>query len=187
MATEKPLYQRTWFIVLVTFVALSVLATALNGGSDEDSPSTSQQETSTPTPAESESESSEPSAEPSEDPDSSDNISYFISSSTGQFRDLEKDVNDAIERAEKDQTIRLLGNVLEFAFNYGQLSALDAPTAIAEQWASGMADLDAAIELSSDGATDFVGGDITMSEMINLLYGVRSQVENLRSIVSTLE
>jgi cytoskeletal protein RodZ len=191
MAAEKPLYQRTWFIVLVTFVAFSILATALNGGSDEDSPSTTQQETSTPTPTptptESDSESSEPSAEPSEDPDSSDNISYFISSSTGQFRDLEKDVNDAIERTEKDQTIRLLGNVLEFTFNYGQLNALDAPTAIAEQWNSGMADLDAAIELSSDGATDFVGGDITMSEMINLLYGVRSQVENLRSIVSTLE
>jgi cytoskeletal protein RodZ len=191
MATEKPLYQRTWFIIFVTFVAFSILATALNSGSDEESPSTSQQETSTPTPTptptESESETSEPSAEPSEDPDSADNISYFISSSTGQFRDLDKDVSDAIERAEKDQTIRLLGNVLEFAFNYGQLNALDAPTAIAEQWAAGMAALDAAIELSSDGATDFVGGDITTSEMINLINGVQSQVDNLRSIVSTLE
>ncbi len=187
MATDKPLYQRTWFIIFVTFVAFSILATALNGGSDEESPSTSQQETSTPTPTESESQTSEPSAEPSEDPDSADNISYFISSSTGQFRDLDKDVSDAIERAEKDQTIRLLGNVLEFAFNYGQLNALDAPTAIAEQWAVGMAALDAAIELSSDGATDFVGGDITTSEMINLINGVQSQVDNLRSIVSTLE
>ena len=189
MATEKPLYQRTWFIVLVTFVAFSILATALNGGSDEDSQSTTQQETSTPTPTptESESENSEPSAEPSKDPDSTDNISYFIRSSTGQFRDLDKDVSDAIERAEKDQTIRLLGNILEFSFNYGQLNALDAPTAIAKQWAAGMAALDAAIELSSDGATDFVGGDITTSEMINLIYGVQSQVDNLRSIVATLK
>lgn len=189
MATDKPLYQRTWFIIFVTFVAFSILATALNGGSDEESPSTSQQETSTPTPTptESESETSEPSAEPSVDPDSVDNVSYFISSSTGQFRDLDKDVSDAIERAEKDQTIRLLGNVLEFAFNYGQLNGLDAPTAVAEDWTAGMAALDAAIELSSDGATDFLAGDITTSEMINLLNGVQSQVDNLRSIVSTLE
>ena len=189
MATEKPLYQRTWFIILVTFVGFSILASALNGGNDSESSSTSQQETSTPTPTptESESESSEPSPEPSTDPDSADNISYFIYSSNGQFIDLDKDVNDAIGRAENDQTIRLLGNVLEFAFNYGQLNALDAPTAVAEQWADGMAALDAAIELSSDGATDFVGGDITASEMINLLYGVQAQVDNLRSIVSTLE
>jgi len=187
MATDKPLYQRTWFIIFVTFVGFSILATAFNGGSNEDSPSTTQQETSTPTPTESQSDSPEPSAEPSKDPDSADNISYFIRSSTGQFRDLDKDVSDAIGRAENDQTIRLLGNVLEFSFNYGQLNALDAPTAIAEQWATGMAALDAAIELSSDGATDFIGGDITTSEMINLLYGVQSQVENLRLIVATLE
>jgi hypothetical protein len=173
----------------VTFVGFSILATALNSGNGSESPSTSQQETSTPTPTptESESESSDPSPETSTDPDSADNISYVIYSSNGQFIDLDKDVNDAIGRAENDQTIRLLGNVLEFAFNYGQLNALDVPTAVAEQWADGMAALDAAIELTSDGATDFVGGDITASEMINLLYGVQSQVDNLRSIVATLE
>jgi hypothetical protein len=189
MATEKPLYQRTWFIILVTFVGFSILATAVNGGNDEESPSTSQQETSTPTPTptESESESPEPSPEPSTDPDSADNISYFIYSSNGQFIDLDKDINDAIGRAENDQTIRLLGNIVEFGFNYGQLNALDAPTAVAEQWADGLAALDAAIELSSDGAADFTSGDITTSEMISLLYGVQSQVDNLRSIVATLE
>ena len=189
MATDKPLYQRTWFIVFVAFVAFSILATALNSGSDNQSPSTSQRETKAPTstPTESESESSEPSPEASTDPDSADNISYFIYSSNGQFIDLEKDVNDAIGRAENDQTIRLLGNIVEFAFNYGQLNALDAPTAVAEQWADGLAALDAAIELSSDGAADFTAGDITTSEMINLLYGVQSQVDNLRSIVATLE
>jgi cytoskeletal protein RodZ len=189
MATEKPLYQRTWFIVFVAFVAFSILATALNSGSDNESPSTSQQETKTPTPSptESESESTEPSPEPSTDPDSEDDVSYFIFSSTGHLLDIENDVNDAIGRAENDQTIRLLGNVLEFAFNYGQLNALDAPTAIAEQWDDALAALDAAIELSSDGAADFTAGDITTSEMINLLYGVQSQVDNLRSIVATLE
>jgi cytoskeletal protein RodZ len=189
MSAEKPLYQRTWFIILVTFVAFAILATALNGGNDEQSASTSQQETSkpTPTPTESESESPEPSPKTSSDPDSSDNVSYFIYSSNGQFIDLEKDVNDAIRRAENDQTIRLLGNVLEFSFNYGQLSALDVPTAVADQWATGMAALDAAIELSSDGVADFTAGDISTSEMINLLYGVQAQVDNLRSIVSTLE
>jgi cytoskeletal protein RodZ len=191
MATEKPLYQRTWFIVVVTFVGLSIVANAINGGNSEQSPSTSQQETSTPTPTptptESESESSEPSPEPSIDPDSPDNVSYFLYSSSGQFIDLEKDVSDAIGRAENDQTIRLLGNVLEFAFNYGQLNALDAPTAVADQWADGLAELDAAIELSSDGAADFAAGDISTSEMINLLYGVQAQVDNLRSLVRTLE
>jgi hypothetical protein len=191
MATEKPLYQRTWFIVFVTFMAFAILATALNGGGNENSASTTQQETATPTPSptesESESESTEPSPEPSTDPDSEDNVSYFILSSTGDLLDIENDVNDAIGRAENDQTIRLLGNVLEFAFNYGQLNALDAPTVVADQWADGLAELDAAIELSSDGAVDFAAGDISTSEMINLLYGVQAQVENLRSLVRTLE
>jgi hypothetical protein len=191
MATEKPLYQRTWFIIFLTFVAFSILATSLSGGLTGESSSNTQQETSTPTPAptpaESESESSESSAEPSEDTDSADDNSYFISSSTGQFIDLEKDVVDAIERAEKDQNIRLLGTIIEFAFNYGQLNSLDAPDEIAEEWAAGMAALDAAIELCSDGASEFVDGDMSKSELINLLYGVRSQVENLRSIVATLE
>jgi hypothetical protein len=136
------------FIVLENFVAFSILATPLNGGNDSESPSTSQQETSTPTPTptESESESSEPSTELSMDPDSADNISYFISSSTGQFRGLDKDVSDAIGRAKNDQNSRLPGNALDFSFSYGQLNPLDAPAVVAEQWADGMAALDASIE-----------------------------------------
>jgi hypothetical protein len=206
MASEKPLYQRTWFIVVMSVLFLSIVAGSLNGGNDDEqsaapepteaaSATPSQTPTPTPTPTEEESESNSdtdssspsPSPTPTQDPDSADNVAFFLISSNGQFRDLDKDVRDAIKRAKADQSFRLLGNILEFSFNLGQLRSLDPPTAIAEDWVSGLAKLDKAIEKSSDAAADFVTGGISTSGMLNVLGKVQNQVDNLRIIVSKLD
>jgi hypothetical protein len=206
MASEKPLYQRTWFIVVMSVLFLSIVAGSLNGGNDDEqsaapeptetaSASPSETQTPTPTPTEEESEtetetdsaSASPSPTPTVDPDSDDNVSYFLISSNGQFRDLDKDIRDAGKRAEADQSFRLLGNILEFSFNLGQLRSLDPPTAIADDWVAGLAKLDKAIEKSSDAAADFVTGGISTSGMLNVLGKVQNQVDNLRIIVSKLD
>jgi hypothetical protein len=207
MASEKPLYQRTWFIVVMSILFLSIVAGSLGGGSD-DGQSTAPEPTETatatptetptpePTPTEQEPEgdtetssataSPSPSPTPTQDPDSADNVAYFLISSNGQFRDLDKDIRDAGKRAKADETLRLLGNIFEFSFNFGQLQSLDPPTAIADEWLAGLAKLDKAISKSSDAAADFITGGISTSQMIGTLDRVQNQVDNLRRIVDGL-
>lgn len=200
MATDKPLYQRTWFIVVMSIVFLSIVAGSLGGGSDDEQsaapePTETATATPTPTPTEEESETdsgtdnslASPSPTPTQDPDSADNLAFFLISSNGQFRDLDKDIRDAVKRAEADQAFRLLGNVLEFSFNLGQLQSLDPPTAIAEDWVSGLAKLDKAIEKSSDAAADFVTGGTSTSQMLGALNKVQNQVDNLRGIAGKVK
>jgi hypothetical protein len=207
MASEKPLYQRTWFIVVMSVLFLSIVAGSLNGGNgDEQSaapeptetatatPTETPTPTPTPTPTEEESEadtesdssSTSPSPTPTQDPDSDDNVAYFLISSNGQFRDLDKDIRDAGKRAEADQSFRLLGNILEFSFNLGQLRSLDPPTVIADDWVAGLTKLDKAIEKSSDAAADFITGGVTTSQMFGALNKVQAQVDNLRRIADRL-
>lgn len=206
MASEKPLYQRTWFIVVISVLFLSIVAGSLGGGGEEpqsampeptETASSTPTETPSPTPTPTDEEpapdsgtesgSASPSPTPTQDPDSADNIAFFILSSNGQFRDLDKDIRDAGKRAEADQSFRLLGNVLEFSFNLGQLESLDPPTAIAEDWVAGLAKLDKAIEKSSDAAADFITGGVSTSGMLNALGKVQNQVDNLRMIVAKLD
>lgn len=208
MASEKPLYQRTWFIVVMSILFLSIVAGSLNGGSEDEqiaapeptetvtpTPTATATPTPTETPTEEESESNSdtdtsspsPSPTPTQDPDSDDNVAFFLISSNGQFRDLNKDIRDAVKRAEADQSFRLLGNVLEFSFNLGQLRSLDPPTAIAEDWVSVLAKLDKAIEKSSDAAADFVTGGASTSQMIGALNKVQNQVDNLQRIADKVE
>lgn len=205
MASEKPLYQRTWFIVIMSVLFLSIVAGSLGGGSD-DGQSTAPEPTETatatptetptpePTPTEEEPEgetetnsaTASPSPTPTQDPDSADNVAYFLISSNGQFRDLDKDINDAGKRARADQSFRLLGNILEFSFNLGQLQSLDPPTAISDEWLAGLEKLDKAISKSSDAAADFITGGVSTSQMIGTLDKVQNQVDNLRRIVDGL-
>jgi hypothetical protein len=208
MASDKPLYQRTWFIVVMSVLFLSIVAGSLNGGNDDEQSTASEPtetasiaptQTPAPTPTpetteeepeadtETDSSSASPSPTPTQDPGSDDNLAYFLISSNGQFRDLDKDIRDAGKRAEADQSFRLLGNVLEFSFNLGQLQSLDPPTSIAEDWVAGLAKLDKAIEKSSDVAADFITGGVSTSGMLNALGEVQNQVDNLRIIVARLD
>lgn len=191
MAGKQPLYKRTWFIILLVVLILGAIGNATNG-SDSSSPETVQ-ETSEPSPTPTETASAEPSpsvsddAGPLSDPDSEESIAYFIYSSTGQFKDMNKDLDDAVGRANNDQTIRLLGNILELTFNLGQLKALDAPTTVAKSWSDGLAKLEAAIDAASDVATDFSSGQASLSEMSGSIEQVRSKVGALAKVVSKLQ
>lgn len=193
MAEKKPLYKRTWFIVIVVLLLLSGIGNAI-GGNDPAATESSQLETSpTPTPSETLEPDASPSPEPSQedsplsDPNSEESIAYFAYSATGQFLDIDKDLDDAIRRAKADQTIRLLGNILELSFNLGQLKALDAPSAAADSWAAGLVKLEASIDVTSDLGTDFAAGEATTSQITNALEKVRGQVKALAKVVAKVE
>lgn len=193
MAEKQPLYKRTWFIILIVVSILAAIGNATNG-SDSSSPDTIQESAEpTPTPTqtmtaeESPSPDSSDEAGPLSDPDSEESIDYFIYSSKGQFKDMDKDLNDAVGRANNDQTIRLLGNILELSFNLGQLKALDAPTTVAKSWSDGLAKLEATIDAASDAATDFSSGQASLSEMLGSIEQVRSKVGALAKVVSKLQ
>lgn len=197
MATQKPLYQRTWFIVTMSFLLLGIIGSALNGGNADTKSEAAPTETVTvtATPSESATETPSPSPSNSADPsvaqtaassdaDSASNKSYFVSSAKGDLADLEKDIDDALKRAKNDQKIRLMGNILEFSFNLGQLQALDAPTAVKNKWEKALVALDKAITVSSDTAADLVAGDATTSTMTSALNKVQSKVDALYAIVA---
>lgn len=212
MASEKPLYQRTWFVVVMSFLLLAIVSGAVNGGESSQQNSVQPSPVSTPSevpsetpspaapesaapieedpaatePSEASSASPEPSESPSLDPNSAEGIEYFIFSSNGQYRDIEKDLRDAIKRTKNDQTIRLLGNTVELLFNQAQLEALDPPTAISKKWRKELGDLDGRIMKVSDGVADYISGAISQSKMISLLNEVAAQVDVLRSITNRL-
>jgi hypothetical protein len=193
MAEKKPLYKRTWFIVIVVLLLLSGVGNAI-AGDDPAATESSQLETSpTPTPSETLEPEASPSPEPSQedsplsDPNSEESIAYFAYSATGQFLDIDKDLDDAIRRAKADQTIRLLGNILELSFNLGQLKALDAPSAVADSWAAGLVKLEASIDVASDLGTDFAAGEATTSQITNALEKVRGQVKALAKVIAKVE
>lgn len=187
---KKPLYKRTWFIVVVALLLLSGIGNAVNGSEPESTQATQPVATPTETAVEPALVEESPSPEPSvsesasADPDPQDNIDYFVYSSTGQFSDLNKDIDDAVRRAKADQTIRLLGNILELTFNFGQLGALDPPTAISKSWTTGMDKLEKSIDAASERATDFTSGDASLNEVLNSLENVRKQVKSLANVVS---
>lgn len=186
---KKPLYKRTWFIVIAVLLLLSGIGNAVNGSEPESTQATQPVVTPSETPIEkalldSPSPKASPSESASADPDSQDNIDYFVYSSTGQFADLNKDIDDAVRRAKADQTIRLLGNILELTFNFGQLEALDPPTAVSKPWATAMDKLEKNIDVASEMATDFTSGKTTLNEVLNSLENVRKQVKSLANVVS---
>lgn len=210
MASTKPLYQRTWFIAVMSILLLTIVAGSLNGERIPDESATSdpaESSTASPSPAEEtqevetepepepavsldpsvEANEATPSESPTADPNSDFNVSFFILSSNGQFRDLEKDVGDAKKRARDDQSFRLLGNVLEFSFNFGQLQSLDPPTAIAKDWKRELRKLERVIEDSSDAATGFVSGETTLSQMLSSLDQMQNRITSLRQIVDALD
>jgi hypothetical protein len=193
MAEKKPLYKRTWFVVVVILLVLSGVGNAIGGSEPEVTETTQQTSTPSETPAEAAAIEESPSASPEatdsplSDPDSEESIAYFAYSSTGQFKDMDKDLDDAVKRANNDQTIRLMGNMLELTFNFGQLEALDAPTSVAKAWATGMAKLETSIDTASDIAGDFSSGQASLSEMLGSIEQVRAKVNALAKVVSNLK
>lgn len=121
------------------------------------------------------------------DPDSQENKAYFVLSSTGQILDMNKDLDDAVRRAENSQLIRLSGNILELTFNLGQLKALDAPTAVATDWQDALLKLEASLDSISGVLSAFLSDEATLSEMLNEIERVRSLTNDLIPIVERVE
>lgn len=121
------------------------------------------------------------------DPDSQENKAYFVLSSTGQILDMNKDLDDAVRRAENSQLIRLSGNILELTFNLGQLKALDAPTAVATDWQDALLKLEASLDSISGVLSAFLSDEATLSEMLNEIERIRSLTNDLIPIVERVE
>lgn len=121
------------------------------------------------------------------DPDSADNKTYFVVSGAGQVIDMNKDLDDAVRRAENSQLIRLSGNILELSFNLGQLQSLDAPSAVASDWQEAMGKLESSIDSISDVLSDFIADEASLSEMLEAIESVRARVNALTSILERVE
>lgn len=188
MKEKKPLYKRTWFIIVAVLLLLGGIGNAL-GGSSTDEPTASIEQEPAPSGESTLEESPTPeptvSDSPLSDPNSVESIEYFQISTAGQVKDLNKDIDDAIGRAEADQTIRLLGNILELTFNLGQLRALDAPTDLVESWNAGLAKLESAIDVASDASTDFAADEATASQVVAALEKVRARVSALAKVAAS--
>ena len=196
MASKKPLYQHTWFIVTMSLLLIGIVGGALNGGdsaNDQPLAAPTVTVTATPTPTETPSASASSSASPSPSSsaspttskaDSASNKAYFTESAKGDLADLEKDISDAIKRTKADQKFRLMGNILEFSFNLGQLKALDAPSQVSTKWEKALTALETAISDSSDAASSFVAGDAKSGSVLNALSKVQSKVDSLYAIVA---
>lgn len=190
MSEKKPMYKKPWFIVLVALILVGYAASAVTGNSSEETQVS--EETQLPEPEVTETPAAETTPEPAEsasnsplsDPNSDESIAYFVMSSTGQFIDIDKDVDDAIKRAKADQSLRLLGNILEFSFNFGQLDALDAPDAVSKEWAAALLKLEAQIDATSDLGTKFVSGEASTSQVVGALEKIRGHVNSLAKIVA---
>ncbi len=126
-------------------------------------------------------------AEPTTDPDSEENKGYFVLSGAGQVIDMNKDLDDAVRRAENSQLIRLSGNILELSFNLGQLQSLEAPTSVADQWKEAMTKLEEEIDSISDVLASFVADEASLSEMLDAIENVRSRVNALTPILDSVE
>lgn len=203
MASKKPLYQRTWFIVTMSLLLIGIVGGALNGGDSANdlplaAPTATETVTvtATPSPTETPSASASSSASPSSSSsaspttskaDSASNKAYFTSSAKGDLADLEKDITDAIKRTKADQKFRLMGNILEFSFNLGQLQALDAPSQVSAKWEKALTALETAITASSEAASSFVAGDAKSGSVLSALDKVQSKVDALYSIVALVK
>lgn len=192
---KKPLYKRTWFIVLAAILLISAIGNANNGGSEVASePQATVTVTATPESAASESatevaETPEASATPEEtvNVDSDFNVANFRTSAKGNIADLKKDLNDLKNRAEEGSLLRLLGNVLEISFNQGQLEALtDVPTKISKSWPTEVANLAAAVDALSDETSSFVAGDASLASLKKAISKVNGIADKLSSLVGKL-
>ncbi len=194
-AEKKPLYKRTWFIVVAAILLISAIGNANNGGSDGASePQATVTVTAAPESATPEAEAEptqvpEPSPSPEEtvNVDSDFNVASFRSSAKGNIADLKKDLTDLGNRAEEGSLLRLLGNVLEISFNQGQLEALtDVPTKISNTWPTEVANLATAVDALSDQTSSFVAGDTSLASLKKAISKVNGIADKLSSIVGKL-
>lgn len=173
------------FSILGAVVLFALISIGRGGESHTSAPAAVESApAATPIPTYSETAVATAAAQAIPDADSVDAVAAFKASATGDLADLDKDLNDMVERASNAQLIRLTGNLLELSFNLGQLQALTPPSAVAASWNTGVVELEASISSASDATSQFVTGGIALDTMLSAIESVRTTVQNLSAIAS---
>jgi hypothetical protein len=188
---KSPFYKKPLFIAVAAIVALSVVANMGHRSEKSDTTVVTSEESKSagPNAAEASSPSARPTAlveSPSpevevegEDPNS------FYRSAQGDLRDMIKDLNDMVQRANGRAIVRLLGNTMELSFNVGQLEATNAPQSIAARWKLGVTDLSGSVVSLTSSAGDFASSDISLAQMIEAIDKVRAKVHALEDLAAS--
>jgi hypothetical protein len=190
---KSPFYKKPVFIAVAAIIALSVVANTGHRSEKSDTTVVTSEESKSagPNAAEATSPSARPTAlveSPSpevevevevEDPNS------FYRSAQGDLRDMIKDLNDMVQRANGRAIVRLLGNTMELSFNVGQLEATNAPQSIAARWKLGVTDLSGSVVSLTSSAGDFASSDISLAQMIEAIDKVRAKVHALEDLAAS--
>ncbi len=117
-------------------------------------------------------------------PESAIDVADFAQQAHGHIADMNKDLDDMVERTTNEQMIRLLGNTIELSFNHAQLEILEVPPVIADEYAAALIRLGQTIELATTAAGDYSGGTIDATAMYGAIDSVRAQVAAVDAIVT---
>lgn len=109
-----------------------------------------------------------------------DSPATFGSDASRDLRDLAKDLQDLDKAVSRGSTFRALGNLVEIAFNVGQLKTLVPPAKVARDWQAGMA----VLEKSTDAVSDAVSGDSSLGKTRRLIADASARVSALQKLVS---
>lgn len=160
-------------------LTIAVIVAAATGGTA--APSTTLE----PAPPTAEASATEPTEEPTEAPPATDiDAAAFASEAHGHIADINKDLDDMVERTVNEQMFRLLGNTVELSFNLAQLRVLETPEAVAADWTPALNNLEAAIQVASDAASDYSAGTISAEAMLVAIEATRTQAAAVDAIVS---
>ena len=107
-------------------------------------------------------------------------VERFQAEASRDLDDLAKDLDDMVRTVDEGGFWRLLSNSLEVSFNYGQLSAHTPPPSVADAYAAGLQNLDAAITALSD----LVTGEDT-GAILAAIEHTRGQAAALRAVVDS--
>lgn len=180
-----------WIITGAVFafpLLFGIAGGAIGGNSaTSDAPETSIEPSAAATPTVTLSE--EPQEEETDEPatsnvDSPEAIALFTLSASGQVADMNKDLDDMVNRAVNEQLIRLSGNYLELSFNVGQLQSLTPPSAASAGWVGAMANLESSLDSMSAVLGDYVAGVATLDQMLASIEDVRAKA-NAVGVVAT--
>jgi len=111
-----------------------------------------------------------------------DSPTIFTASVQGNIADMRKDLSDLEIAIAENGMLRILGNITEISFNYAQIGARTAPTAIAESWNTEFATLGESVNK----LTDRVGNDGTSKQVTSALKEVRKNLDALEELLAEL-
>jgi hypothetical protein len=185
---QKPLWKRTWFIMVAAVAALVVIGSvsgAIAGTKKPDAATmvadTTPIATPTPTPSET---AAPPSAVPApaaaEEPSTAPvDPTYFTATASKQLDDYTKDLADMTDAVAKGSTLRVVTNSAELAFNEAQLAAIAPTENVAVEWSTAVAGL----SITTSQIADAISKE-DYTTVNNLIGQANQQVASLRDIAN---